>query len=196
MNKIPTFLQVMEFTRTVSGCAALEDVEAIGLFNACLTVPKNGLVVEVGCQLGRSSSLIRQMALAIGFHTIHIDPYPSQPGYLAKWMAMMHQLGGDFTFLHMPTERVDHFASTLFYTGSDFAEYAIDLAFIDGDHEAHMVRVDLQVVAQRIRRGGTLTAHDYANPGLPGVKEALDPYVAHGWDAAGVFGSLGVWRRK
>ena len=98
---------------------------------------------------------------------------------------MMHEIGGDFTFLHMPTERAGW-----------CLPLPIDLAFIDGDHEAHMVKIDLEVIGDGIRRGGTLTAHDYANPGLPGVKEALDPYVAHGWDAVGVFGSLGVWRRQ
>ena len=66
MNK-PTFEEVMKLTRTVSGCAALEEAEALGLYNACAQVTESGLVVEVGCQLGRSSSLIRQMALAIGF---------------------------------------------------------------------------------------------------------------------------------
>lgn len=187
--KIPTFEEVMKLTRTVSGCAALEEAEALGLYNACAQVPANGLVVEVGCQLGRSSSLIRQMALAIGFDTIHIDPYPSQPEYLVGWIRMMHEIGGDFTFLHMPTERTD-------WLFDPYDKGTVDLAFIDGDHEAHMVTVDLEVIGDRIRRGGVLTAHDYANPGLPGVKEALDPYVAHGWDAVGVFGSLGVWRRQ
>ena len=186
----PTFEQIMELTRTISGCAALEDAEAKGLYDACLKVPINGLVVEVGCQLGRSSSLIRQMALSQGFHTIHIDPYYEQPEYLVEWMRMMKSIRGDFTFLHMPTERSEWVMSGL---------GPIDLAFIDGDHEAHMVEIDLRIIGNRVRPGGLLTAHDYANEGLPGVKQALGVYTrqnAEQWDEVGVYGSLGVWRRK
>jgi len=72
----------------------------------------------------------------------------------------------------------------------------IDLAFIDGDHEAESVQIDLQLVANRIKQGGFLTAHDYANEGLKGVQQAINPYVEDGrWEHVGTFGSLGVWRR-
>jgi len=186
----PTFEEVMMLTRTISGCAALEDAEAKGLYDACAEVPWGGLAVEVGCQLGRSSSLIRQMAVAQGFRTIHIDPYVEQPEYLVEWMRMMKSIGGEFTFLHMPTARAEWLMSGL---------GPIDLAFIDGDHEAHMVETDLRIIGNRVRPGGLLTAHDYANEGLPGVQQALRVYThqnAEQWEEVGVYGSLGVWRRK
>lgn len=190
MSIVPSFEAVMKFTSKISGSAALEDAEAQGLYDACLTVSPDGLVVEVGCQLGRSSSLIRQMALAQGFRTIHIDPYVEQPEYLVGWIRMMHEIGGDFTFLHMPTERAEWLMSGL---------GPIDLAFIDGDHEDASVEIDLRIIGNRIRSGGLLTAHDFANEGLPGVQQAFKVYMgANGenWDVVGVFGSLGVWRRR
>jgi len=86
---IPTFEEVMQITQNISGCAALENPEAKGLYDCCVQVPQGGVVVEVGCQLGRSSSLITQLAKAIGFHSIHIDPYTEQPDYLKGWAEMM-----------------------------------------------------------------------------------------------------------
>lgn len=190
---IPTFDEVMRFTRTVSGSPALEDAEAVGLYNAFCEVPPGGVVVETGCQLGRSSSLILQMAKAIGFHSVHIDPYTEQPEYLSGWIRMMHSLGGDrtreFTFFCGETAKA---AWLLARIG------VVDVAFIDGDHEYPGVMTDLAIIGPLIKHGGLLTAHDYANEGLPGVRRALDEYTAGNkiWASEGVSGSLGVWRRK
>jgi len=182
----------MQITQNISGCAALENPEAKGLYDCCVQVPHGGVVVEVGCQLGRSSSLITQLAKAIGFHSIHIDPYTEQPDYLKGWAEMMYRVGGEwehaFTLFCMRTEQAAWHLSKI---------GQIDVAFIDGDHEAESVRIDLQLVANRVKQGGYLTAHDYANEGLKGVQEAINPYVASGdWDHVGAFGSLGVWRRR
>jgi len=190
-----SFEEVMQTTRGISGSPALEDEDARGLYDAVATVPAGGLLVEVGCQLGRSSSLIAQLQQAIGFHSVHIDPYTSQTDYLKQWTEMMHRVGGDFTheftLLCMRTEQADWMLERL---------GPIDLAFIDGDHCLPGVLADLRLVAERVRVGGLLTAHDYAKSeqnGLVDVKAAIDPYIASGkWDEVGVFGSLGVWRRK
>ena len=192
---IPTFEQVMQITRAISGSPALEDDDARGLYVAVASVLEGGLVVEIGCQLGRSSSLIAQLGQAIGFHALHIDPYTSQTDYLKQWVETMHRVGGDFThafaLLCMRTEQAEWWLEQM---------PPIDLAFIDGDHCLPGVEMDLKLVAERVRVGGLLTAHDYAKSectGLVDVKAALNPYVASGnWDEVGVFGSLGVWRRK
>lgn len=187
---IPSFEEVMRITSQISGPTALEDGEARGLYSCCLEVPKDGLVIEVGCQLGRSSSLIIQLAREIGFHSVHIDPYTEQAEHAKSWIEMMMSVGGmldhAFTLLCMRTEQAE-------WHLSKFGQ--IDLAFIDGDHEAHSVKADLQLVANRIKIGGLLTAHDYANEGLPGVEQALDEYIDPKWKHVVTMGSLGVWRR-
>jgi predicted O-methyltransferase YrrM len=194
-----TFDEVMNITQDVSGSPALENVEAKGLYDASLEVPTGGLVVEIGCELGRSSSILAQVG-AGRFHTVHIDPYIEHPEYLKSWADTMHRVGGTdhaFTLFCMRTEQAAWYLDKL---GS------IDLAFIDGDHEYPGVKTDLRLVADKIRPGGLLTAHDYAgssvelngqpNYPLPGVKKALDEYIDDRWETVGVFGSLGVWRRK
>jgi hypothetical protein len=188
---IPSFDEVMSITRDVSSATALEDVECLALYRCASQVPKGGCVVEVGCQLGRSSSIILQLAQSIGFHSIHIDPYTSQPEWLQGWVKMMFKVGGDFThaftLLCMRTEQAAWHLSKI---------GQIDAAYIDGGHERPDVEIDLQEVGYRVKSGGYLACHDFTNDGLLGVREAVVPYVASGWDEVGVFGSLGVWRRK
>lgn len=188
---IPSFEDVMTITREISSALSLEDEDARGLYDCCLQVPRDGQMVETGCQLGRTSSLILQLGQAIGFHCIHIDPYTSQPDFLRQWNEMMWRLGGDqthaYALLCMRTEQAAWLLSQL---------GPIDLAFIDGDHEADGVQIDLDLVANKVKPGGLLAVHDYTHDWLPMVKQTVDPYVMQGWDAVGVYGSLGVWRRR
>ena len=149
---------------------------------------KHGLAVEVGCQLGRSSSVLAQLSRAIGFRTVHIDPYTDQTEWLQAWVKMMYELAGTFCLLCMRTEQARPY----------LAEFSlVDLAFIDGDHQQHAVEVDLHLVAEAVRKGGLLVAHDYASESEgPGVRAAIDPFVAEGWEYLGTTVTMGVWRRK
>jgi predicted O-methyltransferase YrrM len=192
VNNVPSFDEVMLVTRKVSGSAALEEPEARALYDCCVQVPKDGIVVEVGCQLGRSSSLIAQVGYAIGYHTVHIDPYKEQPEYLRGWADMMLRLGKDseehaFTFLCMRTEQAKWLLQRL---------GPIDMAFIDGDHEQAGVEIDLKLVAEWIKRGGFLTAHDYGRESLPTVKAAIDGWIDFRWEQLAGAETLGVWRRR
>jgi predicted O-methyltransferase YrrM len=166
-------------------------VEAKALFDACSQVPAGGIVIETGCQLGRSSSLISQVGYDRKYHTIHIDPYTQQPEWAKAWIEMMMKLVGDWdheiALLCMRTEQAAWLLSKI---------GQIDMAYIDGDHEYEGVMKDLELIVSRIRPGGMFAAHDYARECLPGVRKAIQPYVeAGGWQHVGTFGSLGVWRR-
>ena len=184
-----SFEEVMEITRYISGSTALEDAEAKALYDACLTVPVNGLVVETGCQLGRSSTVIAQVAESIGFNHIHIDPYfEGGSEYLPQWVQTMRGIH-QFTLLCMRTGQADWHLERLCRDG-------IDMAFIDGDHEYQGVMIDLNLVANRIKKGGILTAHDYGRDSLPGVYRAVNEHIGDRWETVGEFGTLGVWRRR
>ena len=189
----PTFDEVMTITRGISQPLSLDDDEARALYDCASQVPNGGLLVEIGCQLGRSSSIFAQLQQAIGFHSVHIDPFTSQMDHLKAWAEMMHRVGGDFTheftLLCMRTEQAEWHLGKL---------GPIDMAYIDGDHEQCGVEIDLRLVADKIRRGGYLACHDYARDWLIGVQRAINPYIAatDNWEPVGVFGCLGVWRRK
>lgn len=184
-----TFEEVMVVTRTVSSSVTFSDIECAALYSALVQV--SGTVVEVGCQLGRSSSVIAQVQKERGFHCIHIDPYTEQPQYAAGWLDMMLRLGDRdnhaFCLLCMRTDQAEWLLSKI---------GEIDLAFIDGDHEFASVMMDLFLIGDRVRRGGYLLAHDYDNEIFPGVKQALDSYMDIKWHLLGVEDTMGVWIKK
>lgn len=189
-----SFEEVMQLTRTVSSSTAFDDAECKAMYDACQEVPFGGVVVEVGCQLGRSSSLISQCALG-KFHTVHVDPFTDQPEFLKQWHQMMWGIGGRdhfYTHLCMRTEQALWQLEMLGGNG-------IDLAFIDGDHEYPGVMIDLEALCPMIKQGGLLTMHDYGRESLPGVFKAIEeritPFFAS-WEHVGTYGTLGVWGRK
>lgn len=185
-----TFEDVMKFTAGVSSSTALDDSEARALYDACIQVPRGGLVIEVGCEFGRSSSVIGQMAQEGGFRTVHIDPYTEHPEYLPIWMRMMRMVSSEFAFLCMKTEEAGWHLERLSRDGVDFA-------FLDGDHDYEGITTDLRIVAGRIRPGGLLACHDYRRDSLPDVSRAISKYMENGlWEEVGTFGTLGVWRKK
>lgn len=190
---------ILERTAQVSSIVLLQPTEAEGLFEAVSQCPASGLVVEIGCQLGRSSSLILQLAQQIGFHSIHIDPYTAQPDYLRGWIEMAHSLQQPFSLLCMRTEQAKWHLERLLGDG-------VDVAYIDGDHEAPGVKIDLELVADKVKVGGYLCCHDYGPEFLeegsitpsyrfPGVAATVDAYTETGWEKIGVYHTLGVWRR-
>lgn len=184
-----TFEEVMQFTRTVSSPTALSDEEAGALYRACWVVPFGGMAVEVGCQLGRSSSLISQVAWEKPFHSLHIDPFTDQPDFLRQWHETMCQIGGRdhfYTHLCMRTDQAAYLLLTLRF----------DLVYIDGDHEYPGVRTDLQTLCPLLREGGILCMHDYGRDSLPGVYRAATEYLKDDkWDQVTVAGTMGVWRK-
>lgn len=186
-----TFEQVMKRVRPVSSNAALQDDEAQLLFECVSEVPMHGIAIEVGAQLGRSSVLISQLAHDKGFHSIHIDPHTRQEEYASGWIKnMKSSLPEDhrFTALYMRTAQADWLLNLL---------PPLDFAYIDGDHEAPSVMLDLLLVAERVRSGGYLCCHDYGRDSLPGVYKAVSEYMQNGkWDFIRQAGSMGAWRRK
>src|SRR4051812_26021519 len=101
---IPSFEEVWKITEFISD-QAMHPVEVQKLYDLCMEVPTGGLVVEVGCQLGRSSSVIAQVGKMTGYRTLHIDPYVEQSEWLKSWVGLMHGIGHPFTLLCMPTEK-------------------------------------------------------------------------------------------
>jgi hypothetical protein len=50
----------------------------------------------------------------------------------------------------------------------------LDFVFIDGDHSEEGVAEDIAAWRGMIRKGGWIGGHDYDQPGVPGVKKAVD----------------------
>ena len=194
MNSVPTFDEVMALTSTISNHHMLQLVECQAMYDTLCELPDGATVVEVGCDLGRSSSLIFQMAKAKNFLTIHIDPWHAeddggtQATKAREWMGVMCERCGyhPFILLRMTTEEAWPYIIDLTPDG-------IDLAFIDGAHDTPTVEKDLLIVGLPVNPGGFLAAHDYPSGG---VTEAIDPFVANGWTKHKQAFGFGVWRRN
>ena len=187
MNNIPPFDQIMTLTRTVSSATAFSDEECAALYDLCRQQQALSNVVEIGCQLGRTSSIIAQVGKAIGYHSIHIDPYTQQFEYLRGWIEMMHGIGSQFTFHCMRTDQARIELSRL---------GGINLLLIDGDHTEDGVKKDCMTAGELVRKGGIMCAHDFTQESWPEVERIMRAYAtAPKWKPIGVYGTLGVWQR-
>jgi len=194
---VRTFEEVEKLQRLETlALSAMHETERKELYRLCSQVPKNGLVVEVGCQLGCSSVVISAVGYDREYRTIHIDPYTQQEEILKGWCEQMFKLTGDwnhkFTLLCMRTEQALWHIERLCRDG-------IDLAFIDGDHESPNVEIDLMMVGERVKQGGYVCCHDYQGLAWPGVALGVERYMAsfgkNKWVKDGQHHSMGVWRR-
>lgn len=60
---------------------------------------------------------------------------------------------------------------------------SLDFVYIDGDHQYDSVITDLSAWFDKVRDGGVLAGHDYDNPELPGVQQAVDGFFQRlGWE--------------
>lgn len=187
MNSVPPFDGVMYLTETISNVHCLQIVECQAMYETLCELPYGATIVEIGCDFGRSSSLIFQLAKAKGFLTIHIDPWAEYRERAKQWMEVMCESCDyhPFVLLRMKTEEAEFLIKKLTSQG-------VDMAFIDGCHDQPVVERDLQIVASRVKQGGFLTVHDYPSGG---VTEAVDPFVANGWLKHKQAFGFGVWRK-
>lgn len=185
-TEVPTFNEVMALTSTVSSSTAFSDVECRGLYNALRWLTPADTFLEIGCQLGRSSSIALQLQKALGFQSIHCDPYTDQPDFHQQWLEMAAATGAEYTLLKMN--------SALIPFVSPLPEPTI--IFIDGDHTYPVVRGDMDMAVEILLHDhdSLILTHDYGNPGLPDVTRAADEVEALGkvWRMA-LYDSLLVW---
>ena len=191
---VPSFERVMSITGPISDPSHLTEEEAKALYDCLRSLPSGATVVEVGCQLGRSSSVIAQVKAPLSLRTIHIDPFLAIE-WAQKWIAMMMEVDANwnhaFTLLCMRTEAAEWQLERLCRDG-------IDLAFIDGDHSYRGVAIDMEKVARGVSPGGFLLCHDYLQTALPQVRQAINDFLDRNlgeWEHIGNYGTLGVWKR-
>jgi len=60
---------------------------------------------------------------------------------------------------------------------SETENLSLDFVYLDGDHSYLGCRQDIQLWLAKIKNGGYLCGHDYAESRLPGVTQAVDEFV-------------------
>lgn len=121
--------------------------------------------VEIGVERGRNAlDVLKNMS---GINLTLVDPYtgseikpPQSPEILEinrvygpKWMLMPSLEAG----MMVP-------------------DGWFDFVYIDGDHRYEEVVKDICMWLPKVRKGGILAGHDYSEPSIAGVKQAVDEW--------------------
>jgi predicted O-methyltransferase YrrM len=181
-----TFEQAMVLTRTISSPTAYEDNECRALFDCAMSLEPGSTILEVGCEYGRSTSILAQVAREHRHQLILIDPFVDKASG-PRLVEMLLAVGATFTLYCMETVEMD--AKHPF-------SYPIHLLHIDGDHSAAAVARDCYDCLPWIASGGFACFHDYDRDSLPDVKTVVNHFMADGWTGIGVYGTLGIWKRR
>lgn len=180
-----TFDDAMILTRTVSSNAAFQDPECEAYFDILMTLPENALIVEVGLEYGRSSSIALQVAKERRLRYLGIDPFLDVDIY-RQWQKMALKAGTDYELLTEPSRQAE-------------ISQSIQCILIDGDHSYDAVLDDLNHFAPKVIHCGYLLMHDYGRDSLPDVYRAALNYFGSWnprWEELPTVGTLGIWRRR
>jgi len=180
-----TFRQAIELTSTVGSNASYEDDALEMLWFAAASLPRLSQIVEIGCEYGRSSSLLLQLARERGYQGPHfVDPFLTYSGYSATaFIQVMIKIKHHF-HLHVMTTREAYPSLPLL----------INLLHIDGDHTSQGLQIDCDLLLPRIISGGYAVFHDYGEIGLPEVKPVVDRNTRT-WKKIGTKGTCHVVRK-
>ena len=161
------FQDVWRKTESIEGAFSPEEGKI--LFNKAMVCGKNSNIVEIGSYLGKSSSILGQVAKYKNHNLTCIDPFVDGHGDIKRgdmeqaFRANMDSLNLDYELLVMRSKEA-----------SEIYKKKIDLTLIDGDHYESGVSLDIQLWLPKIKVGGYALFHDYGGEGWTGVKIAVD----------------------
>lgn len=133
-------------------------------------IPENGVFVEIGCWLGKSSSYFCSIKKK-NQKLICVDTWKGTPNEietnhsLVKFadvfdLFMKNMEGRDFTFIK----------NYSIEASKTFEDSSLDAVFIDGDHTYEAVRSDILAWYPKVKTGGYISGHDF---GQKPVREAV-----------------------
>jgi predicted O-methyltransferase YrrM len=131
---------------------------------------RKGILVELGCWMGRTTAILLQAAAVWGAQLTTVDAFTPMPSQRKRatpkhWRANLEGIGlAPPTLLAMTTDE----ASTVYPQ-----EQNISLLFIDALHTREQVRRDLANWTPRVHIGGVVVLHDMFYPSITGVCMAV-----------------------
>ena len=181
---LPTVSQIVPAPINYSGNPYLSSYETAVVVSLIRSV-KPRIVIEFGCQLGRTAKtvldnvpgIVRYIGVDVPFSykpklKQQSDEIPGTPGLYAS---------GDTRFWLLRPNN-----GTLDLLPTDLEP--CDAVFIDGDHSEYVVRHDSLLARLLVRPGGILIWHDYDNPAVE-VTPVLDRFCEGGWPIKHVTGT-------
>lgn len=134
---------------------------------------RKGHIVEIGCWMGRTTSLLVQAASIWGAEVTTVDPFTPMParhaqGSPEKWRANLRKL-------KLPAPRL---LTSPSHVASLVVDGPLSMVFIDGDHSQDAVLTDLRDWTPKVKVGGVVALHDMFYPTIPGVATAVAAWWA------------------
>ena len=154
----------------------LSENDAVGLV-ALVTSVKPKVVIEIGCNVGRTAKMILDAVPSIERY-VGIDvPQDHRPTLRCQYSEVPsnpgHYAAGDERFFLLVKEGGSQ------ALGPQDLE-PCDAVFIDGDHSEQAVTLDAYLARKLVRPGGIIVFHDYNNPAVE-VTRAIDKLKSQGW---------------
>lgn len=138
---------------------------------------RGGIFVEVGSWKGRSTSFVGPVCNANGTRLVCVDHWAGSRDVLAdRYLAALAVEDVEATFranMTMLGITVEVIAARSVEAAARFAASSVDRVFLDASHDRASVAEDLRVWSARLRPGGILAGHDYAEK-HPEVRAAVD----------------------
>ena len=142
---------------------------------------RGGVFVEVGSWKGRSTSFVGPVCNANGTRLVCVDHWAGSRDVLAdRYAAALAVEDVEATFrANMSTLGilVEVIAAPSAIAAERFERHTVDRVFLDASHDRASVAEDLRVWSERLRPGGVLAGHDYADK-HPEVRAAVDELAA------------------
>lgn len=160
----------------------MEDEELAWLYETVMGLKDPVTVVEIGSFLGRSSAALAAAVAKIGGRLHCIDTWDAAgtcreqeirakgPDWLyAGFLSNMIWLGVSQA---VKSIRGSSHAQAIV---DRFADGSVDMLFVDGRHDYHHVKKDLELWAPKVKAGGVISGHDF-HPDWPGVVRAVEEH--------------------
>lgn len=141
--------------------------EAVDLYRHAIKVPKNGIVVELGCFYGKSSIVLAEAGLKTGSRLFSIDNFCTD---------------GEPAKKHYEENVLNKYENTTLIVGDTNKviknwKRKIDLLFIDANHQDEGINEDCKNWLPLLKKGGVVAFHDYHNDLFPNVKKRVDEHT-------------------
>jgi predicted O-methyltransferase YrrM len=183
---VTEFAEVFESVRDIDGWLTAEQARL--LYDRAAALVPGALIVEIGSHHARSTIVLAKGAPEA--QIVAVDPYEEtdpRPRDLEIFESNLERAG--------VRSRVRHVhASSRAALG--LVSGPIDLLYIDGAHDLHTARADIQGWGARLREGGTLLIHDsFSSVGVT-LAEILSLFFGGSFRYMGRSRTLAEYRRE
>ena len=154
----------IEKAKKVKG--SMLDGDLLVLFNLTKDVPENGLIVEIGCYYGKSTSLLYYSKKeSVILFTIDTFTGTERDQSKNQYCRMINNM-----VLYEFYPRIIYGSSRI-GAANLFKEDSIDLLFIDGWHTKDEVMTDIGSFLDKVKDGAVICGHDWTT--YEGVRQGV-----------------------